>query len=788
MENAQIFEKLDLFYLGKKVDATTKETTQEPLLAKNKNFTTHSAIIGMTGSGKTGLGIGIIEEAVLDKIPCIVIDPKGDMGNLLLAFDDFDFKKFLPWVDENVAAQKGLSKEEFAKKTAQTWKKGLASFSQDGKRVKRFKEGAEFTIYTPGSSSGVGISILDSFKAPSQEVIEDIDTYNYLLSATTSSVLALIAKEDSINSKEAILLSNIFNYAWKKGIDLSLEELIGFIASPPFKKIGVMQLKEFYPQNERMRLAFALNNIVASPTFASWLKGVELDIDKLLYTKDAKPKVSILNIAHLNDNERMFFITLFLNKYISWMRTQGGSSSLRTLLYMDEIYGYFPSTSNPPSKAPMLLLLKQARAFGVGVVLSTQNPVDLDYKGLSNIGNWFIGRLQTKQDIDRVAGGLMKSGSVMSKSVIEELLANLPKRVFLFKSAHRDDIELFTTRWVLSYLKGPLTKEEIKHLMQEKKSLLTNQSGKKQMPKQGEKTTTKPPVSEDIQEYFYISDVTDPAPRLHPCLVANATVFYHDGRRNIDATKTFAYKYRLGKNDTKIAWEEEEENEDDFDLYSTKYPTNAEFMQLPEFFKEIKNAKTLQKAFVEHLYRTKKLTLYKAPKYKLESTPHESLEAFKIRLLALLRAKKEEETEKLRAKFAKKEAVLQRRLQRALSKLEKEQEELKEQTTSTLFNFGMTILDAFLGTKRTKRSTITKAGTTLKKAGKIYGEKNDVERAQKALEAVQEEIEALQESLEEAVLALDEQFDIDTVEIKEFFIKPKKSNITDVQLALLWEE
>ncbi len=788
MNKTNIYEKLNLFYLGKEVDAKSGEVTDDLLLVKNKNFTTHAAIIGMTGSGKTGLGIGIIEEAVLDKIPCILIDPKGDMGDLLLAFPDFKPKDFEPWVDENVANQKGLTKEEFAKKEAQTWEKGIGYFGQDSDRVRRFKEGADFTIFTPGSSSGVSISILDSFKAPSEEVLSDSDTYSYLLNSTTSSILALIGEQNSINSKEAILISNIFNFAWKKGVDLTLEDLIGFITSPPFEKIGVMELKDFYPQKDRMKLAFSLNNIIASPTFSSWLKGVELDINKLLYTKDAKPRVSILNIAHLNDNERMFFVTLFLNKYISWMRMQSGSSSLRTLLYMDEIFGYFPATSNPPSKAPMLLLLKQARAFGVGIILSTQNPVDLDYKGLSNIGSWFIGRLQTKQDIDRVINGLIKSGSELSKSDIEELLANLQKRVFLFKSAHRDSIDLFTTRWVLSYLKGPLNKDEIKLLMKDKKEELSKKPKETKQKKDSPKISTKPTVSDDIDEYFYVSDASNSSPTLSPYLVANAVINYHDSRRNIDEQSGYYYKYELDEDLRDIKWEEFIDNDDDFDLYEFEYPQNSSFKEFPEFIKELKNFKSLQKEFINYLYQENKITLYKAPKLKLESTVDESLEDFKIRANDILREKRDEAQDKLKAKFSKKQEVLDRRLQRALTKLEKEKEDVKEQTTSTLLSFGMTVLDAFLGTKRTKRSTISKAGSTIRNAGKIYGEKGDVSRAQEAVQDIQDDIEELQNQLEDEILELDSKFDIDSIEIQEFFIKPKKSNITDVDLALLWED
>ena len=786
--NKNIYEKLNLFYLGKEVDLESKELTDDLLLVKNKNFTTHAAIIGMTGSGKTGLGISIIEEAVIDKIPCIIIDPKGDMGDLLLAFPEFKPEDFEPWVDENVANQKGLSKKEFAKQQAKLWQEGIKAWGQDEERVKRYKESADFTIFTPGSSAGVPISILDSFKAPTTEVLEDSDTYSYLLNSITSSILALIGKEVDINSKEAILIANIFNYFWRKSIDLTLEELIGYIASPPFEKIGIMELKTFYPQNDRMKLAFSLNNIIASPTFSAWLEGVELDINKLLYTKDAKPRVSILNIAHLNDTERMFFVTLFLNKYISWMRMQSGSSSLKTLLYMDEIFGYFPATSNPPSKAPMLLLLKQARAFGVGIVLSTQNPIDLDYKGLSNIGSWFIGRLQTKQDIDRVINGLIKSGSQITKKEIEELLANLQKRTFLFKSAHRDDIELFQTRWVLSYLKGPLSKNEIKLLMKDKKEKLLKKEEVKIKHKNTSINKSKPIISEKISEYFYIPNISKEEFEFFPYIIANATIHYHNAKRNIDLEKEFAYKYELTPEMSNIDWQEYIENNDDIDMYQKKYPQNSIFHELPDFFKELKSLRSLEREFKDYLYHENKITLYKATKLKIESKVDESLEDFKIRIQDILREKQDIEEEKLRKKYAKKQEILERRLQRAIQKLEKEKEDVKEQTTSTLLSFGMTILDAFLGKKRAKKSTISKAGTTLRNAGKIFGEKSDVELAEQEVEKIKESIEKLMNELEDEILQLNEKYDIDNIEIEEFFIKPRKSDITDVKLALLWED
>ncbi|HHS92344.1 MAG TPA: ATP-binding protein, partial [Campylobacterales bacterium] len=443
-----LYEKLGLFYLGRDIDKETQEASDALTLLKNKNFTTHAAIIGMTGSGKTGLGIGLIEEAAIDNIPSILIDPKGDMGNLLLTDPTFNPKNFEPWVKDE-AQNKNEDVATYAAKIATMWQKGIKRDHQDETRVAKLHK-VEKTIYTPGSSSGISLNILGSLQAPPQEVLNDADTFASYLKSTVSSLLSLIKIEaDPVSSKEYLLIAQILANKWTAGENLSLEELIGAVIAPYFDKIGVLPLESFYPQDKRFSLATKFNAIIASPTFSAWLQGEDLDIQKLLYDENGKAKIAILSIAHLSDEERMFFVTILLNKYIAWMRRQSGTSALKAILYMDEIYGYFPPSKNPPSKEPMMLLLKQARAFGTGVVLSTQNPVDLDYKGLSNIGTWFIGRLQTSQDIERVIDGLGgKVGASYSKSEIKELLANLQKRTFFLKSAHLDDIRVFSTRWV----------------------------------------------------------------------------------------------------------------------------------------------------------------------------------------------------------------------------------------------------------------------------------------------------------------------------------------------------
>ncbi|MCE5293540.1 MAG: DUF87 domain-containing protein, partial [Chlamydiales bacterium] len=403
----EAFEKAGMFYLGKAVDPKTGKVTDSYTLYDSKNFTTHAVCVGMTGSGKTGLGITLLEEAALDKTPAIIIDPKGDLGNLLLAFDNLSADEFMPWVDKTEADKKDLSVKKYAQEVADSWKKGLESWGESAKRVQAFNNSVEKVIYTPASTMGRPLSILHSFTAPPVEQLKDVQGIRDKVQSITSSLLGLLGiTADPIKSKEHILISTIVDQAWKKGHDVDIATLIQQIQKPPFSKIGALDIDTFYPPKERMELSIQLNNLLASPGFQAWMQGEPLDIQRLLYTPEGKPKLSIISIAHLSDAERMFFVTLLLNECITWMRQQPGTSSLRALLYMDEIFGYFPPSAMPPSKLPMLTLLKQARAYGLGIVLVTQNPVDLDYKGLANCGTWFIGKRHTERDNMRVIEGL----------------------------------------------------------------------------------------------------------------------------------------------------------------------------------------------------------------------------------------------------------------------------------------------------------------------------------------------------------------------------------------------
>src|SRR5687767_5452523 len=463
------FEKLGVFYLGREYDLAAGRPTDTPVLYDSRDLVTHAVCVGMTGSGKTGLCLGLIEEAAIDGIPVIAIDPKGDLGNLLLTFPELSPSDFRPWIDEDEARRQGQAPDDFAAAQARAWREGLAQWGQQPDRISRLRSSADFAIYTPGSRAGLPVSVLSSFAAPAASLREEGEALAERAGNTATSLLALAGGASEARSREHTLVATILTTAWKAGQDLDLAAVIQQVQRPSFQKIGILDLESFFPEKERFDLALRLNGVLAAPGFEQWLEGEPLDVAALLRTPAGKPRVSIFSIAHLGDAERMFFVSLLLNQVLAWTRAQTGTSSLRAIVYMDEIAGYFPPVANPPSKGPLLTLLKQARAFGVGIVLATQNPVDLDYKGLANTGTWFLGRLQTERDKARLLEGLegaaASGGKKFDKQAMEQLLAGLGNRVFLLNNVHEDTPEVFQTRWTLSYLRGPLTRTQIKTLM-----------------------------------------------------------------------------------------------------------------------------------------------------------------------------------------------------------------------------------------------------------------------------------------------------------------------------------
>ncbi len=794
MEN---FEKLGQFYLGKEYDLENGQPGRDLLLYDSKDLTTHAVVVGMTGSGKTGLCLGILEEAGLDRVPAIVIDPKGDIANLLLTFPDLSADDFRPWVDESQATRDGVSVDQFAAKEADKWRKGLESWGQNGERIRRLTDTVEMRIYTPGSNAGRPVTILKSFDAPPPSVVEDSDAIRERVSSATSGLLALLGVDaDPIRSREHILISNILDNSWRQGQDLDLGQLIGQIQTPPFDRVGVMQLDTFFPAKDRMALAMTLNNLLASPSFSSWMEGESLNIKRLLHNEDGKPCVSIMSIAHLNENERMFFVTILLNEVLSWMRTQAGTSSLRAILYMDEVFGYFPPTKNPPSKQPMLTLLKQARAYGLGVVLATQNPVDLDYKGLSNTGTWFLGRLQTERDKARVLEGLegasAQSGTSFDRSKMEKILAGLGSRKFLMNNVHDDEPVIFETRWAMSYLRGPLTRTQIQQLVGNDKPQPSPSETESSETAKPEKISA-PLVREDPrllipsdveQRFATITHRVDPDTRLiyRPSLFAAGRLHYVRSSYKVDfwTEKTFLANIREDMLPNEV-WEDCEFPSDRELAFDREAGDQADFADVPKEFFNAKSYKIWEKELKAALYRDHPMTVWKCSKLKLYSEAEESLGDFKVRIEQKVSELRDTEVEKLRKKYASKFRTAKDRVRRAEDKVEVETEQYQQSRTSSWVSIGQTIMGAVLG-RRTSRS----AGTSIRSYGRASKEKMDIARAEENLQEAQDRFEELELQFNEDVAELEEKLDVANMEFEELSLAPRKSDISVESFCLCW--
>ena len=648
----QDFEGLGVFYLGRRYDMAAGRTSDEAVLYDSRDLVTHAVCVGMTGSGKTGLCLSLIEEAAIDGVPVIAIDPKGDLGNLLLTFPELSAAEFRPWVDEDEARRAGQTADAFAAAEAERWRAGLAEWGQDGARIERLRNAAEFTIYTPGSRAGVPVSILSSFAAPPPAARTDSELLTERAGSTATSVLALAGLEALPRSREHTLVTRLFVDAWGEGRDLDLATLIQQVQTPPFSRVGVVDLEAFFPSKDRFALAMQLNGLLAAPAFAQWLEGVPLDPASLLYSPTGKPRVAVFSIAHLGDAERMFFVSLLLNQVVAWMRGQTGTTSLRAVLYMDEILGYFPPVATPPSKGPLMTLLKQGRAFGLGVVLATQNPVDLDYKALSNIGTWFLGRLQTERDKARVLDGLegAAAGS-MDRGETDRLLSALPKRVFLLHNVHDKAPVVFQTRWTMSYLRGPLSRDQIRALTPEAGGQRPDAAGQgaeaggqrpgtsRQGPELGGQRTAAgdhalsaaPIVSPGIQQYF-VPAAASGTVRYTPVVLGAARVGFGDAKLGIDEVRDVIYAAPFGTGALAVDWATATRVDvATADLRDAGQP-GAAYEEVPAPGLLAKNYAAWSKDLARWLSQSETLELMRQRELKLTSNPGESERDFQIRV------------------------------------------------------------------------------------------------------------------------------------------------------------
>jgi hypothetical protein len=779
------FEKLGQFYLGRPWDLAAERAQPGIVLYDSRDLLTHAVCVGMTGSGKTGLCLALLEEAALDGVPAILIDPKGDLGNLLLAFPELRAEDFRPWIDEAAAAREGLDPDAFARREAERWTRGLAAWGQDAARIARLRQAADVAIYTPGSRAGLPLSIMASFAAPPAAVRADDEALRERVLVTASSVLGLAGIEaDPVRSREHILLSTIVTAAWAAGRDLDLAGIIQQIQAPPVTRVGVLELEAFYPARERFELAMALNNLLAAPGFSAWTEGAPLDPARLLHTEDGRPRLAIVSIAHLGERERLAVVALLLSQVAAWMRAQSGTTSLRAILYMDEIFGFFPPVANPPTKPPLLTLLKQARAYGLGVVLATQNPVDLDYKGLANAGTWFIGRLQTERDKARLLEGLEGAGTAgFDRAAADRALSSLRSRVFLLHNVHDDAPVVFESRWAMSYLRGPLTRDQVRTLMAARQAAPSPPRGAIPEaapgpiaagpgpgavdagdPAPGEATTSaaaRPVLPPDVPQYFLPLRVPSPGPAAQlayaPVLLGCAQVRFAERRSLLDTTEDVTVLAPLSSDAVPVAWDRAGAASvapEDLETTPPADAAGAAFDPVPGPAARARSYDAWRRDFAAWLARTRTLALQRSPGTGLTSRPGESERDFRVRVAEAGHERRDAATEKLRKRYAPRIAALQERLRRAGQAVARESAEAAQSQVQTVVSIGATLLGAFLGRKVVSASTLGRATTAARSAGRAVKDRQDIGRATETVEAVQAQLAALEAEFRAEVDAL----------------------------------
>jgi hypothetical protein len=787
-------EQLGVFYLGRESDPPGKQLG-DAVLYDSRDLVTHALCVGMTGSGKTGLCLSIVEEAAIDRVPVIAIDPKGDLGNLLLTFPRLAPEDFRPWIDEEDARRAGLTPDAYAAQQAELWKKGLADWGEDGARIDRLRAAADFAIYTPGSRAGLPLSIMSSFAAPPDAVRDDAEALNERASTTATSVLTLAGANAEPRGREHTFVSTLLVDAWRQGKDLDLPSIIAGLQKPPFARVGVIDVESFYPQKERFALAMQLNTLLASPGFESWLEGDPLDPGRLLYGEGGKPRISIMSIAHLGDAERMFVVSLLLNQVVGWMRTQSGTSSLRAIVYMDEIAGYFPPVAAPPAKAPLLTLLKQARAFGVGMLLATQNTADLDYKGLANAGTWFLGRLQTERDKARVLDGLEGAGTAaIDRAALDRTLSALGKRVFLLHDVHQAQPHTFQTRWSMSYLRGPLSRDQIKTLMDplrgagapsaSKPSPLDSAPEKpaKAAARSAPQTET-PILPPGVQQYFLPS-----ASGAHftPVALGVARVSFSDTKSQINTNRDIVATAPIGDGPIPVDWSSAEVRDVSPSALETSAPANASFDALPRAASVAKNYAAWQKSFAAWVADAQRFELWQHAGLKLTSRPDESERDFRIRVQNAQREARDGEVEAVRRKFAEKRARLAERVRRAEQSVTREQGQATQQKLQTAVSIGATVIGALFGRKTITAGTIGRATTAARGFGRSAKEQADVGRAEETVDVVKKELDDLDGQIAEETAAIGARYDADASNITKVAVAPKRGQIVVQCVALGW--
>jgi len=777
----------DEFYIGRQFDLDSGETLDSGVHYDPDDLTTHGVVVGMTGSGKTGLCVDILEEAALAGIPALLIDPKGDITNLLLHFPNLEPSDFEPWVDPDEARREGIGVDELARRTAGTWTEGLEQWGIAKERIRQVAESVQYSVFSPGSTSGIPVSILASLQAPQVDWEDNLESLTEKIATTVTAILGLVGIEaDPVKSKEHILLSNIFASQWSQHQDLDLVGLVRLTQDPPFAKLGAFELDEFFPKQDRADLATTLNSLIASPSFQTWTQGQPLDIDQLLWTSDRRPRHSVMYLAHLSDAERMFFVTLLLSAVEAYMRAQPGSSTLRAILYFDELFGYMPPVANPPSKEPMLRLLKQARAFGLGLLLVTQNPVDLDYKGLGNAGTWFIGKLQAERDKARLLDGLEGAREGLERSDLDRIVSAIKKRVFLLHNVHSEGPSLFKTRWAMAYLRGPITRTRLSELNQlvgadrvTDHEVQPATSGAAV----AERAVGRPAVPKTLNEYFIMNNQTAAEAMAElagtsyttkgliyrPRLVAQATTRFLDRAIGLDHEMQVA---AIAPGADRVRWEDHLSESISKQQLGGEPGTEVSYGELDPSLNDLARVKGLEQDFVDFVYHRAELELFWNPELKLTAQPGESEEHFRKAVAEAAQAARDLEAKEKKKKYDKKIDSLKGKLSKEERELAEDQAELSARKMEEMATHAENIIGLFGGSGSRRR-----VSTSLTKRRLTAQAKADVEESVEAIEQFKRELEQLEDELAQELDDLDDQYLEIASKIERRVMTPQKKDI-----------
>ncbi|MEE9183635.1 MAG: DUF87 domain-containing protein [Acidimicrobiia bacterium] len=780
------------FLLGHIIDPGSGDKTGDDVAYDPSDLTTHGVIVGMTGSGKTGLGVILLEEALSKGLPTLIIDPKGDMGNLHLLFPEFAGSDFEPWVSPDEASREGISTAELGTRTAEMWKKGISGWDPGLEVIRKLKDKVDFTIYTPGSQAGVPINVIGSLAAPDLDWAKDAEIGRDEIEGFVSGLLTLADIEsDPLSSREHILLANIIEKSWSAGQELDMASLIGQVQDPPLRKLGVFDVDSFFPPKERTGLAMRLNGLVASPSFSSWAEGAPLDINAMLYEPDGSPRAAIIYLAHLSDKERQFVVTMLLSKVVTWMRSLPGATDLRALIYMDEVFGFVPPTANPPSKKPILTILKQARAYGVGMVLSTQNPVDLDYKAMSNAGTWMVGRLQTERDKARILEALESAAGGRDMKAIDEMISGLGKRQFLLHNTRESEPSVFSTRWAMSYLRGPLTRDEVEELTAdapERKPAEspTAQQGDTAAPAEDE-TPVAPEVAPGIPVYYL-----DPAApwaaeaganpagtRFEAMVAARVHLVYDETRAKLrheqeweaifsplgerfDATNAIVVDY------------------DDRDFRSERSrPGNYALVEAP--IDKASFWTSVGRELKDYLYRNATVEIFANPRLKLYSRVGESEEDFEKRCDRAAEDAANAEIVKVRKRLETRLDRAEEQLATAHRRMEELDIDVDTRKRDELVSAASDVLGMLLGGRRSR----SLSGASRRRSQT----QRTRQRLRTAQAKVQDKVEAIAEieqDIVDEVADIDDKWEDIAAEIETLEVGLEKTDISIDDIALVW--